>query len=503
MGLDKGFLEFDRIEPQHEAPAERARHFREFTLTLTREEARRQSARCMDCGIPFCSHMCPLHNLVPDYLQCVTDGDYESAWAILSSTNSFPEITGRICPALCEEGCCLGIHRKAVGSKSVERRIAEHAFANGLVRPEPAAERTGCRVAVVGSGPAGLACAQQLARAGHEVTVYEKADRPGGLMRYGIPDFKLPREVLDRRLEQIVREGVRFVLGARIIADDEGEGAALEKGVHDGSTERIPVSRLMAANDAVVLATGAEAPRDLSLPGRELAGVHFALDFLIAQNRAIADGAPNPIDVRGRRVVVIGGGETASDCIGTAVRLGAASVTQLDYHAELPEVLSDDERLAQWPDWRRVKRSSPSHEEGCVRRFSTSTTEFLGEESGERLRAVRTVQVAWGPGRVITPVEGTEEEISADVVLIAMGYAHPDQGLIHGLGLATDRRGSIAAQTEGARAWRTGTADVFAAGDARSGQSLVVNAIAEGRRCAEAVNAWLAEKREGAAPLWR
>ncbi|MDO5532029.1 glutamate synthase subunit beta [Sutterella sp.] len=492
MGLDRGFLEFDRIEPKHEPVEVRLKHFREFISTLTDEEVYRQSARCMDCGIPFCSHSCPLHNQMPDYNQYVTEGDLDRAWEVLNSTHSFPEITGRICPGLCEEGCTLGIHRKAVGIKSIEKKLAEHAFAHGLVQPVIAKQKTGCRVAVVGSGPSGLAAAQQLCRAGHTVTVYEKMDKAGGLLRYGIPDFKLCKEVLDRRLDQLLREGVHFVLSTRIT----GEGD-LENGVHDDSVRQIPISRLTAENDAVVLALGSEVPRDLPLPGRELPGIYFALDFLIAQNRANAGGVANPIDVKGKNVIVIGGGETASDCIGTANRLGAKSVTQLDYHHELPEVA---DLMREWPNWRRIKRTSTSQEEGCVRCFSTSTTAFEGDG---RLERVKTVKVKWGPNRKITPVKGTEQEFPADVVLIAMGYAHPTHTLVKTLGLATDRRGSLTTEVEGPAAWRTAREGVFAAGDGRSGQSLVVNAISEGRRCAEAVNAWLVQKRSCAAPLWR
>lgn len=496
MGLDKGFLKYERIEPKHEPAVIRIHHFREFISTLTDDEAHDQAARCMDCGIPFCSHGCPLHNQMPDFQQYVTDGDYQSAWEVLSQTSSFPEITGRICPALCEESCTLGIHREAVGIKSIERKIAEYAFEHGLVQPVLPFAKTGCRVAVVGSGPAGLACAQALVRAGHEVTVYEKMDKAGGLLRYGIPDFKLSKEVLDRRLDQLVREGVKFVLSTRVSAGRKDE--ALEAGVHDDSVDTIPIEKLSASNDAVVLALGAEVPRDLPLPGRSLKGIHFALDFLIAQNRVNAGGVPNPIDVRGKRVVVIGGGETASDCIGTANRLGAKSVTQLDYHAELPEKA---DLLKEWPDWRKIKRTSTSQEEGCVRLFSTSTTSFTGEDA---VTGVKTVEVTWGPGRKITPVEGTEKDIPADVVLIAMGYAHPSHRLVEALGLGTDKRGSIEAPVEGRGAWRTASEGVFAAGDGRSGQSLVVNAVAEGRECARAVDAWLKELREErTARSWR
>ncbi len=483
MGIDKGFLQFERIEPRHEPAEKRVRHFREFISTLTDEEALRQACRCMDCGIPFCSHYCPLKNLMPDIHEYVTQGDFGRAFAVLDSTSSFPEITGRICPALCEEACTLGLHRKPVGTRSIERKRAEYAFAHGLVRPVPAAQKTGLRVAVVGSGPAGLACAQQLARLGHTVTVYEKMDKAGGLLRYGIPDFKLPKEILDRRLDQLVREGVRFAASTLVTGGDAADG--LEAGVHSDALHRVSVSKLAAENDAIVLTLGAEVPRDLRIPGRGLHGVYFALDFLIAQNRTTAAGCRNPIDVRDKNVVVIGGGETASDCIGTANRLGAASVTQLDYHDELPETA---DLTREWPGWRRIKRTSTSQEEGCERCFSTNTTAFDG---AEKLRGVHTVRVAWGPGRKITPIEGTASYVQADVALIAMGYARPTHTLVSSLGLEVDARGSLRTPVQGPRAWRTSSRGVFAAGDGRSGQSLVVHAIAEGRGCAAAVDAWL------------
>lgn len=494
MGRDGGFLKFTRLEPRHEPVEERIKHFNEFIAIYSDTEGREQASRCMDCGIPFCQHQCPLHNTMPDTQQYVSDGDWESAWRVLDSTNSFPEITGRICPAPCEEGCTLGLHRDAVSIKAIEKKIAEVAFSRGYVTPQPAAASTGCCVAVVGSGPAGLAAAQQLARMGHAVTVYEKMDKPGGLLRYGIPDFKLGKKVVDRRLDQLVREGVRFVLSTRVTGTD---GETLEPGVHDDAESTISIAALQAKYDAVVLALGAEVPRDLKLPGRELSGIHFALDFLIAQNRVNSGGGVNPVQVRGKHVVVIGGGETASDCIGTANRLGAASVTQLDYHAELP--LKAD-LMREWPDWRHIKRTSTSQEEGCTRLFATNTVSFEGKNAVE---SVKTVQVKWGPGRKITPIEGTESEVKADVVLIAMGYAHPSHAIVKALGLATDKRGSIAAPVDGPEAWRTAAEGIFAAGDGRFGQSLVVNALAEGRECAAAVDKWLRDKQSEAAPLWR
>lgn len=479
MGLLRGFIEFERVEQSHVSVEERVKSFCEIYGTLSDDQAKIQAGRCMDCGIPFCMHECPLHNDSPDFNEFVTEGEMKKAYSVISSSNNFPEITGRICPALCEEGCTLGIHRDPVGIKSIERKIAEYAFENGLVKPI-ITKRSGKKVAVVGSGPAALAAAQQLNRFGHDVTVFEKNNRIGGLLRYGIPDFKLPKDVLDRRLAQLELEGITFKASTIV-----GKIKDLESGVHNDSVSEVRGSELLDSFDAVVLAPGSETPRDLKLPGRELKGIYFALDFLIAQNRENNGDFANPIDVKDKNVIVIGGGETASDCIGVSIRKGAKSVTQLDYHDELPE--SVDLTMA-WPDWRKIKRTSTSHEEGCTRLFSTNTTAFEGDGV---LKSVKTQKVKWGQGRQFSGIEGTESSIDADVVLIAMGYSHPSQSLVKEFNLATDKRGNILAATEGKNAYMTSCDKVFAAGDGRKGQSLVVYAIAEGRACAQAVNDYL------------
>ena len=480
MGFLRGFIEFERIEQPHVPVEERVKSFCEIYGTLTDEQAKIQAGRCMDCGIPFCMHECPLHNDSPDFNEFVSEEQMSKAYNVLSATNNFPEITGRICPALCEEGCTLGIHRKAVGIKSVERKIAEYAFEHGLVKPVITEHRSGKKVCVVGSGPAALAAAQQLNRFGHTVTVVEKMNKIGGLLRYGIPDFKLPKEILDRRISQLEQEGITFKTSTIV-----GAIKNLEHGVHNDSLNEVRGQELLDNYDAIVLAPGSEAPRDLRLPGRDLKGIYFALDFLIAQNRENNGDCENPIDVRGKNVVVIGGGETASDCIGVSIRKGAASVTQLDYHDELPE--SVDLTMA-WPDWRKIKRTSTSHEEGCTRLFSTNTTAFEGKD---KLEAVVTEKVKWGEGRHFEGIKGTESKIKADVVLIAMGYSHPSSALIKEFALETDKRGNIKAEVQGESAYQTSNKKVFAAGDGRKGQSLVVYAIAEGRQCAAAVDDFL------------
>lgn len=480
MGISRGFLEIDFVEPRHLEVSERIRNFNEFTSTLDNQEAMAQAGRCMDCGIPFCTYRCPLRNNMPDFNQCVSDGDLAEGYRVLERTSCFPEITGRICPAPCEEGCTLGLHHRAVGIRSIERKLADYAFAHGLIRPWSSPQRSGHSVAIIGSGPAGMACAQNLARMGHAVTVFEKNERPGGLLRYGIPDFKLQKELLDRRLTQLRQEGVNFVTGCLV-----GEAAQLEQGIWNDATTSIAPAALLSEHDAVVICCGCETPRDLPRTGRELGGIHFALDFLIAQNVENYDGRANPIEVRGREVVVIGGGETASDCVGTAIRKGAAGVTQIDYHERLPETV---EIHAVWPGPRRVFYSTTSHEEGCTRLFAQNTLEFRGQGQVE---AVTLQEVRWGKGREFHPVSDATTAIPCDVALIAMGYAHPGQGLVRAFGAATDARGNVAAALTGPRAFRTSVARLFAAGDGRLGQSLVVNAIAEGRDCALAVDRFL------------
>lgn len=481
MGFERGFLDYERIEPSITPVAERILNFKEYYSTLSDHDAMIQAGRCMDCGTPFCMHQCPLHNSIPDFNDFVCRGEYRKALNVLQSTNSFPEFTGRLCPALCEEGCTLSIHREAVGIKSVERKIAEYAFEHGLIHAEPSTHRSFKKVAIVGSGPAALSCAQALSQRGHNVTVYEKNDKAGGLLRYGIPDFKLPKEILDRRLSVMESEGITFKTGV-LVGSPENQS----NGVFCNAKESISGKELLGKYSAVVLCPGSEVPRDLKIPGRELSGVHYALDFLIAQNLEIQGAKENQIDVAGKNVVVIGGGETASDCIGTAIRKGAKCVTQLDYHDELPEKV---DVFNTWPEWRRIKRTSPSQKEGCTRLFSTNTTSFVGKEG--KLCGITTQKVRWGKGHHFEGLAGTDGAMDADVALIAMGYSHPSPALAQEFGLETDNRGNIKASYEGDEAFKTNNPKVFAAGDGRRGQSLVVWALAEGRRCAEAVDRYL------------
>lgn len=485
MGFERGFMEYGRIEPSHEDKASRVKHFNEFIKTLSDEDIKIQAGRCMDCGIPFCSHICPLHNIMPEFNQAMCEGDFDKAYEIIELTNNFPEITGRICPALCEEGCTLGLHRQPVGIKSVERKIADYAIDKGLIKPRLPKKLTGHKVAIVGSGPAALACAQELCRLGHEVSVFEKNDHIGGLLRYGIPDFKLSKTIIDRRLSQMEAEGITFLTKTLV-----GNPEDLEPGVHSDAVSTIRPQTLMEQFDAVVLCPGSEAPRDLPLPGRDLKGIYFALDFLIAQNRENAGLEPNPIDVKGKKVLVIGGGETASDCIGTSIRKGAREAVQVDYHDELPLQVDP---FDSWPYWKKIKRTSTSQEEGCIRLFSTNTTSFEDDGQG-RVKGIKTVKITWGPGRKTTPIEGTEDYIDGEVILIAMGYAHPSASLVKAFGLKTDNRGNILAATRGEKAYQTSIPKVFAAGDGRKGQSLVVYALAEGRECARSVHRFLTQR---------
>ena len=492
MANERAFLEVDFVPEHHESVATRTQHFHEFISTLSDSEAQTQASRCMDCGIPFCQHRCPLHNDMPDFNRLVAAGRWEEAYSTLIASNDFPEITGRICPAMCQESCCLGLYEpKEVGIKSIERKIIEYAYANGLVQNFKVSSYNGQKVAIVGSGPAALACALTLNRLGFKVSVFEKMDKLGGLLRYGIPDFKLSKEVLDRKIKQMVQEGVSFypstlVVSAPATADATHQNvsaASLEQGIHSDHRQVITLAELKDQYDAVVLATGSETPRDLKLPGRELQGIHFALDFLIAQNKENQGQGLNPINVKGKKVVVIGGGETASDCIGVAIRKGAASVTQLDYHEELPESVNVREV---WPHPRHIKHTSTSQEEGCTRLFATNTTSFSAKD-GKNVSLVHTVKVKWGPGRKITPLKGTEDKIEADVVLIAMGYAHPSLKAFAESGLQRDERLNFKAATTGKDAYQSSDPKVFVTGDCRRGQSLVVYALAEGRACALSV----------------
>ena len=478
MGKPTGFMEFARLSEAYEPVEQRLKHYREFVAHLSDADAGVQGARCMDCGIPFCNNGCPVKNNIPDFNDAVYRGDWRLAIEILHSTNNFPEMTGRICPAPCEAACTLGINDEPVGIKSLERAIVDKAGENGWVLPQPPAKKTGKRIAVVGSGPAGLACAQQLARAGHDVTVFEKNDRIGGLLRYGIPDFKLDKRLIDWRMAQIQAEGVTFRTRTLI-------GPELPQGVASDAVRRIAPNELTKEFDAVVLAGGAEAPRDLPIPGRDLDGVHFALAFLIPQNREVAGGHRNVINAAGRHVVVIGGGDTGSDCVGTSNRQGAASVTQFELLPRPPE--QEDKPLV-WPYWPIKLRTSSSHLEGCQRDWSVATKAFVGEKG--KLQALKCVRLEWKGGKM-SEVPGSEFTVKADLVFLAMGFVSPVAGLLDAFGVARDARGNAQAVTDGAGSYKTNVDKVFAAGDMRRGQSLVVWAIREGRQCARAVDEFL------------
>ncbi len=472
MGKITGFLDYEREDRDYEPVAERVRHWGEFVLPLAEQEYVTQAARCMNCGVPYCMGTgaltpgtpgCPVSNQIPDWNDLVYNGDWDEAARNLHSTNNFPEVTGRVCPAPCEASCTLNIDENPVTIKSIECAIADRAIAQGL-KPELPATKTGKKVAIVGSGPAGLACAQQLARAGHEVHVYEKYAKAGGLLRYGIPDFKMEKIHVDRRVAQMQAEGVIFHYGAYV-------------GVN------VDAQKLVAGHDAVVLTGGAEKGRDLPIPGRELGGIHFAMDYLPQQNRRVSgepsDGAA-PILADGKRVVVIGGGDTGSDCIGTAFRQGAASVANFEI---LPEPPLRENKALTWPDWPLKLRTSSSHEEGAARDFAVMTTRFSGTNG-----AVAKLHCARVDDK-FKPMPGTEFELDADLVLLAMGFVHPvHDGMIKDLNLALDRRGNIAASTED---YKTSLDKVFTAGDMRRGQSLVVWAIREGRQAAHAVDKFL------------
>jgi glutamate synthase (NADPH/NADH) small chain len=433
----------------------------------------------MDCGIPFCNNGCPVNNLIPDWNDLVYRGNWQEAITALHSTNNFPEFTSRICPAPCEAACTLNIPQTPVGIKSIERAIIDKAGEKGWVVPQPAAKKTGKKVAIVGSGPAGLAAAQQLARVGHAVTVFEKNDRIGGLLRYGIPDFKLDKRLIDWRMAQMKAEGVKFVTGSMVT------GAALPKGIVNDAKKTVSAEQLQKDFDAVVLAGGSENPRDLPVPGRELKGVHFALEFLIPQNKQVAGDRPNPINVKGKHVLVIGGGDTGSDCVGTSNRHGAASITQIELLPRPPEQENGD---LTWPYWPLKMRTSSSHDEGCARDWAIGTKEFIGENGV--LKAVKAVRLEWKDGRM-SEVAGSEFEIPADYVFLAMGFVSPVGGVLDAFGIDKDNRGNARADTESDKSYATSVKGVFAAGDMRRGQSLVVWAIREGRQCARSVDQYL------------
>lgn len=472
MGKITGFLEFERHDRKYAPVEERIKHYREFVVPLPEGDVRQQAARCMDCGVPYCHGTsritgqptgCPVNNQIPDWNDLVYRGEWDEAARNLHSTNNFPEVTGRVCPAPCEASCTLNIEDTPVTIKTIECEIADRAIAQGL-KPEVAAHKTGKKVAVVGSGPAGMACAQQLARAGHDVHLYERWAKAGGLMRYGIPDFKMEKVHIDRRVAQMQAEGVTFHYGVHVGVD-------------------MPVDKLTAEYDAVVLSGGSEKPRDLPIPGRELKGIHFAMDFLPQQNRRVGNeplGSVEPILATGKKVVVIGGGDTGSDCIGTSIRQGAVSVTNFEIMPAPPEKENKD---LTWPNWPLKMRTSSSHLEGAKRDFAVGTLKFSGENG-----QVKKLHCAHLDDK-FKPVPGTEFEIEADLVLLAMGFVHPvHEGMLKSLDVALDQRGNVVADTLG---YLTSIPKVFAAGDMRRGQSLVVWAIREGRQCAHAVDKFL------------
>ena len=467
MGKVTGFLDFARQSERNLPTEERVKNYKEFILHLSDEEAKVQGARCMDCGIPFCNNGCPVNNIIPDWNDLVFKQDWEAAIDVLHSTNNFPEFTGRICPAPCEAACTLNINSDPVGIKSIEHAIIDKAWENNWVLPQISKIKTKKKIAIVGSGPAGLAAAQQLARVGHDVQVYEKNDRIGGLLRYGIPDFKMEKVHIDRRVNQMEAEGVKFKTNQNV-----GETVDPEKLVKD--------------YDAVILTGGAEWPRDLPVPGRELEGVHFAMDFLPFQNKIVAgDKVSDQIKATGKHVVVIGGGDTGSDCVGTSNRHGASSITQFELMPQPPE---QENKSMIWPYWPLKMRTSSSHEEGCDRDWSIATKSFVGE--GGKVKELIGVKVEWRDGKM-QEIPNTEFKLKADLVLLAMGFMGPQQTILDKFLIEKDKRGNAKASTEGDKAYFTSRKKVFAAGDMRRGQSLVVWAIREGRQCARAVDEFL------------
>ncbi len=476
MGKITGFLEIQREELRYAAVAERLGHYREFVVYPDNDSIAAQGARCMDCGIPFCQSGCPVNNIIPDWNDLVYRNDWQRAIRVLHSTNNFPEFTGRVCPAPCETACTLNINDDAVAIKSIERAIVDYAWEQGWIAPQPPAQTNGKRVAVVGSGPAGLACAQQLARAGYKVTLFEKNERAGGLLRYGIPDFKMEKSLIDRRIEQMQAEGVVFQNNTAV-----------------GGAGGVAVATLQQEFDAVVLSGGSERPRDLPVPGRELVGVHFAMEFLPQQNRRVAGLPVNAEEIiaTGKNVIVIGGGDTGSDCIGTSNRQGAKSITQLELLAQPPQ---EENRPLTWPDWPLKFRTSTSQEEGCGREWSITTKGFIGSHG--RVEKIQLARLEWqqgADGRMkMQEIPGSEFELEADLVLLAMGYLHPEhEGLLADIGVDYDTRGNVATNRDGGEGYQTSVKSVFSAGDMRRGQSLVVWAIREGRQCAQAVDEYL------------
>ena len=480
MGKITGFMEFERLEEGYKPVAERLKNYKEIVIGLDDKQATQQAARCMDCGTPFCNSGCPVNNIIPDFNDMVFRNDWKNAIQTLHSTNNFPEFTGRICPAPCEAACTLNVNDEAVGIKSIEHAIIDRAWAEGWVTPQLPKHKTGKKVAVVGSGPAGMAAAQQLARVGHDVTLFEKNDRVGGLLRYGIPDFKMEKIHIDRRVEQMKAEGVTFRCGV-LVGD-----LPKDSKVTNWATETIAPAQLKKDFDAVVLTGGAEQSRDLPVPGRDLSGIHFAMEFLPQQNKVNAgDKLKDQLRAAGKHVIVIGGGDTGSDCVGTSNRHGAVSVTQFEL---MPEPPAEENRPMTWPYWPIKLRTSTSHEEGCEREFAISTKEFIGEKG--KVTGLKTVRVEWKDGKM-QEVAGSEQLLKADLVLLAMGFVAPVSTVLKAFGVEADNRGNAKASTEFIGGYATNVPKVFAAGDIRRGQSLVVWASREGRQAARAVDAFL------------
>ena len=471
MGKVTGFLDFPRLAEGYVAPAERVKNYKEFVMHLSDEEAKTQGARCMDCGIPFCNNGCPVNNIIPDWNDLVYKQDWEGALEVLHSTNNFPEFTSRICPAPCESACTLNINSDPVGIKSIEHAIIDKAWENNWVLPQVPKIKTGRKIAIVGSGPAGMAAAQQLARVGHHVVVLEKNDRIGGLLRYGIPDFKMEKIHIDRRVRQMEEEGVVFKTNQNV-------------------GENVKPDDLIDEYDAVILAGGAEWPRDLPIPGRDLDGVHFAMDFLPLQNKVVAgDKFEDQIMATNKHVVVIGGGDTGSDCVGTSNRHGAASISQFELMPQPPE---NENKLLAWPYWPLKMRTSSSHEEGCDRDWSIATKSFVDDGNG-KVKELIASKVKWEDGKM-KEIPGSEFKLKADLVLLAMGFISPQQKILDLFNVEKDQRGNAKADTEGESSYATSKNKVFAAGDMRRGQSLVVWAIREGRQCARSVDEFLMGK---------
>ncbi len=475
MGKPTGFIEIDRQDRGYSPVADRTTNYKEFVIPLKEDELREQGARCMDCGIPFCHQGCPVNNIIPEWNDLVYRGEWMQALSILHSTNNFPEVTGRICPAPCQESCTLNLENAPVSIKTIECAIVDKGWEDNWIQPEVAEHKTGKVIAVVGSGPAGLAAAQQLARVGHAVIVFERQERIGGLLRFGIPDFKLDKKLIDRRISQMMAEGVKFRANVNVGVD-------------------VSAKSLVEDFDAVVLTGGSEKPRDLPIPGRELDGVHYAMDFLRTNSKRVQGidvSEADFISAKGKNVVVIGGGDTGSDCIGTSTRQGAKSVTQIEI---LPQPPEQEDKLLTWPDWPNKMRTSSSQEEGCTRMFSVATKEFIGEAG--KLKALKCIKVEWSKDDKgqwqMSEVAGSEFELKAELATLAMGFVHPvHEGMIEELGIELDGRGNIKGETEGTNAYKTSIGGVFAAGDMRRGQSLVVWAIREGRQCARSVDEYL------------